>query len=272
MINNVKTFDDMIKLNHHLMLNNKFVSLIDRGHEFRIEDISLDTIEDPDTLGNLDKLVEANRFLISYDSQEPIFTPRVAHYGVTQLRKQYVSALASLDFVRELIRRVALINRSFSTPILHVQAIPLSHSDLDHSFPIEEPNKFLTNGAQLNLTYLIDDVEILTSAGLEENISPGLKDIIVGANEKFKRIGVNTDSIVMFQISNIFVHPQLDLWQLLIYVGLIQSSNQYYKNQILWMEYEHNNIPYNVIRVFLHDKCKKDYVDFNINYRNGIEK
>lgn len=231
-----QTFNDMIQFNYDLMQENK-VLIVNDPNGFLVEPISLNNIEDPDTLKVLSKIIPANQFIISFDSQEAIiYPPRVAHYGVLQLRKQYVTALASMDFVIQLRNKVEKINEFFNTPILYLTGIPLFNS-YSQVYPIKEPNNFL-QGSDLNLTFLIDDLSnsFDVSANVGEFIAPGEKAIIQDLESKFSTIGLSDEPIVMFSVHNIHIVPQIDLWDLIICVGSILNAPVYRESEI-WKNY-----------------------------------
>lgn len=244
-----QTFNDMIQFNYDLMQENKVLIVLDpKG--FQVEPISLDNIEDPDTLKVLPKIISANQFIISFDSQEAIiYPPRVAHYGVLQLRKQYVTALASMDFVIQLRNKVEKINEFFNTPILYLTGIPLFNS-YSQVYPIEEPKNFL-QGSDLDLTFLIHDLSdsVDVSAGVNEFITPGEKAIIRDLESKFSTIGLSDEPIVMFSVHNIHIVPQIDLWDLIICVGSILNAPVYRESEI-WKNY-FSTLPVTQMRVYL---------------------
>jgi hypothetical protein len=64
-------------------------------------------IEDKDTRARLSDIIEVHRQGVwTVDSQEPIETPRMGHYGTRQIRKAYIMGCAKPGLVRELAARL----------------------------------------------------------------------------------------------------------------------------------------------------------------------
>lgn len=231
-----QNFFELIEANYTLMQFNKLLILNDRKG-LLVENISPETIEDKDTLAVLPKLVQANRLMITFDSQEPIIQPRVGHYGTVQVRKQYVTALTTLTIVNALRDKVAELNKLYDKPVLYLTGYPLFHKQTNRN-PIEEPPDFLKKDSdELPLTFHFgSNGTFEISAAASAVVRDGEKGLISDFEQKFK--SWEKDLIVMFSIYNIQLIPQVDIWDFIICVENLIFEPE--KQKEIWDKFTSN--------------------------------
>jgi hypothetical protein len=210
--------------------------------------IEFDEIEDQDTKDNRENVISVNEMVMTLDSQEPIIYPsRIALYGVRQLRKQYISGITTVKFFNKMLEKLIILNKILKAPIVFLRATQLFTDNR-----IEEPANFWgENVYELPLTFIHSNNIIKTSA----SELPGDADrhYLTSVCKQLENLIYEPSSykkgqIVYFNIMNIHLFAQIDLWKFLLMIKEILKNRE--QEDIIFEDY-YNELPLFELGVYL---------------------